>query len=66
MIRQPLPISASIITLNEERNIRDCLMSVDFCQEKKVIFIVYPSCLVLLCYLENKTAVISYLRLNSK
>lgn len=37
MIRYPLPISASIITLNEERNIRDCLMSVDFCQEKIVV-----------------------------
>jgi len=34
---QPLPISASIITLNEERNIRDCLLSVDFCQEKVVV-----------------------------
>jgi len=32
-----LPISASIITLNEERNIRDCLESVDFCREKVVV-----------------------------
>ncbi|MBN2372906.1 glycosyltransferase family 2 protein [bacterium] len=32
-----LPISASIITLNEESNIRDCLMSLDFCQEKVVV-----------------------------
>ena len=32
-----LPISASIITLNEERHIRDCLKSVDFCQEKVVV-----------------------------
>jgi glycosyltransferase involved in cell wall biosynthesis len=37
MTRHLLPISASIITLNEERNIRDCLMSVDFCQEKVVV-----------------------------
>jgi glycosyltransferase involved in cell wall biosynthesis len=37
MMSHPLPISASIITLNEEQNIRDCLMSVDFCKEKIVI-----------------------------
>lgn len=34
---QKLPISASIITLNEEENIGDCLMSLDFCQEKVVV-----------------------------
>lgn len=32
-----LSISASIITFNEERNIGDCLMSLDFCQEKVVV-----------------------------
>ena len=32
-----LPISASIITFNEERNIGDCLMSLDFCQERVVV-----------------------------
>ena len=37
MIRRLLPISASIITLNEEQNIRDCLMSVDFCRERVVV-----------------------------
>lgn len=37
MTDQPLPISASIITLNEERHIRECLASVDFCQEKIVV-----------------------------
>ncbi|MGA1864909.1 MAG: glycosyltransferase family 2 protein [bacterium] len=37
MIRDTLPISVSIITLNEERNIGDCLMSADFCREKIVV-----------------------------
>ncbi|MGA1839382.1 MAG: glycosyltransferase family 2 protein [bacterium] len=37
MIRDTLPISVSIITLNEERNIGNCLMSVNFCREKIVV-----------------------------
>lgn len=37
MTDRNLPVSASIITLNEERNIPDCLRSVDFCSEKVVV-----------------------------
>ncbi|MGA1845204.1 MAG: glycosyltransferase family 2 protein [bacterium] len=37
MTDRHLPVSASIITLNEEHNIPDCLRSVDFCSEMVVV-----------------------------